>query len=50
MKNRQIRITQTFATRVKAPVKGNRIYYDSGLAGFGLRVTEKGARVSFLIT
>ena len=48
MKNRQIRITQTFATRVKAPVKGNRIYYDSGLAGFGLRVTEKGAK-SFIL-
>ncbi|HUZ47333.1 MAG TPA: site-specific integrase [Terriglobia bacterium] len=48
MKIRQIRMTQTFATRVKAPVKGNRIYYDSGLAGFGLRVTEKGAK-SFVL-
>jgi integrase len=42
------RITQTFATRVKAPEQGNRIHYDSEIAGFGLRVTEKGAK-SFIL-
>jgi integrase len=40
----KIRITQTFATRVKLPAKGNRIHYDSEIPGFGLRVTEKGAK------
>ena len=45
MKNR---ITQTFATRVKAPDTGNRIHYDAEIAGFGLRVTEKGAK-SFIL-
>jgi len=49
MKIRTRKITQTFATRdVEAPVKGNQIHYDSGLAGFGLRVTEKGAK-SFIL-
>jgi integrase len=42
------RITQTFATRVKSPATGNRIHYDSEIAGFGLRVTEKGAK-SFIL-
>jgi hypothetical protein len=42
----KIRITQTFATRVKPPEQGNRIHYDSEITGFGLRVTEKGPRVS----
>lgn len=42
------RITQTFATRVKLPEAGNRIHYDSEIAGFGLRVTEKGAK-SFIL-
>ncbi|MDR3752852.1 MAG: site-specific integrase [Terracidiphilus sp.] len=44
----KIRITQTFATRVKSPAAGNRIHYDSEIAGFGLRVTEKGAK-SFIL-
>jgi integrase len=44
----KIRITQTFATRVKPPDTGNRIHYDSEIAGFGLRVTEKGAK-SFIL-
>src|SRR5271157_4712144 len=44
----KIRITQTFATRVKPPAKGNRIHYDCEIAGFGLRVTEKGAK-SFIL-
>jgi integrase len=44
----KIRITQTFATRAKAPEQGNRIHYDSEIAGFGLRVTEKGAK-SFVL-
>jgi integrase len=44
----KIQITQTFATRVKLPDSGNRIYYDAGIAGFGLRVTEKGAK-SFIL-
>src|ERR1035441_591057 len=44
----KIRITQTFATRVKPPATGNRIHYDSEIAGFGLRVTEKGAK-SFIL-
>jgi integrase len=48
MKIRQIRITQTFATRVKSPATGSRIHYDSEIAGFGLRVTEKGAK-SFIL-
>src|ERR1019366_3749269 len=42
------RITQTFATRVEAPAQGNRIHYDREIAGFGLRVTEKGAK-SFIL-
>jgi integrase len=42
------RITQKFATRAKAPEQGNRIHYDAELAGFGLRVTEKGAK-SFVL-
>lgn len=45
MKNR---ITQTFATRAKSPAAGNQIHYDSEIAGFGLRVTEKGAK-SFVL-
>lgn len=44
----KIRITQTFATRAKAPDAGHRIYYDSEISGFGLRVTEKGAK-SFIL-
>ncbi|HEY6491544.1 MAG TPA: integrase family protein, partial [Terracidiphilus sp.] len=44
----KIRITQTLATRVKLPDTGNRIHYDSEIAGFGLRVTEKGAK-SFIL-
>lgn len=44
----KIKITQTYATRVKSPATGNRIYYDSEIAGFGLRVTEKGAK-SFIL-
>jgi integrase len=44
----KIRITQTFATRVKLPDTGTRIHYDSEIAGFGLRVTEKGAK-SFIL-
>ena len=43
-----MKITQTFVTRVKQPTKGNRIYYDSEVSGFGLRVTEKGAK-SFIL-
>lgn len=42
------RITQTFAARVQAPAKGNRIHYDGEVPGFGLRVTENGAR-SFVL-
>ena len=44
----KIRITQTFASRVKAPAEGSRIHYDGEIAGFGLRVTEKGAK-SFIL-
>ncbi len=44
----KIRVTQRFATCVKAPNQGNQIHYDSEIAGFGLRVTEKGAK-SFIL-
>lgn len=42
------RITQTYATRVEAPAQGNQIHYDREIPGFGLRVTEKGAK-SFVL-
>jgi hypothetical protein len=41
-------LTQTFAKRVKAPEAGNRIHYDDGLHGFGLRVTSNGTK-SFVL-
>jgi integrase len=41
-------LTQTFAKRVKPPKSGNRIHYDGGLRGFGLRVTSNGAK-SFVL-
>lgn len=44
----KIKITQTFATRVKQPSKGNQIHYDAEISGFGLRVTEKDAK-SFIL-
>jgi integrase len=44
----KIQITQTFAVRAKAPSKGSRIRYDSEIHGFGLRITEKGAK-SFVL-
>lgn len=45
---KKIRITQKYATRENSPAKGNRIHYDREIAGFGLRVTEKGAK-SFIL-
>jgi len=41
-------LTQTFAKRVKPPKSGNRIHYDGGLRGLGLRVTSNGAK-SFVL-
>jgi integrase len=41
-------LTQTFAKRVQPPKTGYRIHYDSGNHGFGLRVTNNGAK-SFVL-
>jgi integrase len=41
-------LNQTFAKRANPPKTGYRIYYDSGMRGFGLRVTANGAK-SFVL-
>src|SRR5262245_66458856 len=42
------RLTDTTIRRLDAPEKGNRIYFDALLSGFGLRVTANDAR-SFVL-
>lgn len=42
------KITETFAKRVEAPEKGNKVHYDYSVKGFGLRVTKAGAK-SFVL-
>src|SRR5262245_17469910 len=42
------RLTDTTIRRLDAPERGNRIYFDSILSGFGLRVTANDAR-SFIL-
>src|SRR5262249_19941906 len=39
-----IRLTQAAADRLKAPASGRVVFWDIHLPGFGLRVTDKGAR------
>ena len=40
----RIRLTQTAVERIRPPVTGRVSYWDRHLPGFGLRVTDKGAR------
>jgi integrase len=42
------RLTDRTVAKLKPPASGNRIYYDSEVKGFGLRITAKGAR-SFIL-
>jgi integrase len=42
------KLTETFAKRVGAPPRGNRIHYDGEISGFGLRVTPRGSK-SFIL-
>ena len=42
------RITDQIVKKLDAPLKGNRIVYDTEVKGFGARITAKGAR-SFIL-
>ena len=39
-----IKLTDAAVKSLPAPAHGNKIHYDSELAGFGVRVTEAGAK------
>ena len=43
------RLTDAIAKRLPIPAKGNRIYYDTEVGGFGARITAAGAR-SYVLT
>jgi integrase len=43
-----IHLTDAIVRRLKAPAKGNKVHYDTDVAGFGARVTAAGAR-SFIL-
>ena len=42
------RLTDTAVNKLPVPVKGNRIFYDGSLPGFGVRVTAGGTRAFIL--
>ena len=42
------KLTDKIVRDLPAPAKGNKIKYDAGVAGFGLRVTANGARAFIL--
>lgn len=42
------RLTDTAVSRLPVPAKGNRIFYDGSLPGFGVRVTAGGTRAFIL--
>ncbi|MEH6488863.1 site-specific integrase [Hyphomonas oceanitis] len=42
------RVTDSFVRSLKPPAKGNKIYYDSELTGFGIRVTATGQKAFIL--
>lgn len=41
-------ITETFTKQAQPPEKGNKIYYDDSIKGFGLRITKAGTK-SFIL-
>jgi Arm DNA-binding domain len=41
-------LTDAIVKKLQPPAKGNRIYYDSDVAGFGIRVTAAEARAFVL--
>jgi hypothetical protein len=43
-----IRLTERIVAGLPAPAKGNRVYYDDVVRGFGCRVTAAGARAFVL--
>lgn len=42
------KLTKSVVANLPLPAKGNRIYYDSEVKGFGVRITAKGARAFIL--
>ena len=47
-KPERARLTDAIVKRLPTPEKGNKVYYDNDIAGFGARVTAAGAR-SFIL-
>ena len=43
------RLTESLIRRLEPPARGNRITYDDGVAGLGLRITAAGAK-AFVLT
>ena len=48
--NNNVKLADSFIRRVPPPATGNKVWYDTDVSGFGIRVTARGAKAFVLTT